>query len=64
MRSMEFAQLSARHTREHLWPLTDVIVLGGNEFNLGTFWRVPTDLKSWTSDQGEPIGHADNLDSQ
>jgi hypothetical protein len=43
--------MTGRHTRDHLWGRTEVIVLGNKDVEKGgipgTFWRVPTLNGRW-----------------
>ena len=40
----------AKHARGELFASRTWVLVYGNKSNPGTFWRMPTDMKSWTED--------------
>jgi hypothetical protein len=39
----------SKHSRERLWATRDWVLIPGHDRNkiAGTFWRMPTDLRTW-----------------
>jgi hypothetical protein len=47
----------SRHSRELLWGSRPVVLVAGKDPR--TFWRMPTDLASWTADMEFGMGVVD-----
>jgi hypothetical protein len=49
--------VSGQHRRDQLWGEREVVVIPGKDPK--TFWRMPTDLKTWTEDMRYGMGLVD-----